>query len=410
MTQASGRFVAALIVLTTFIAGCASEGQRPATDPAAVHDRAITIDTHVDIPDTLGRGDADPGLLGPMQYDLHKMRAGNIDAAFFIVYVRQGELTEEGYERAYRAALRKFNAIDLMTGRYGDRIALARSADDLEAHLAAGKLSAMIGVENGYPLGPELEHLDEFAARGASYISITHDGNNQFGTSARPRPNEQGEDTGLTPLGRELVARVNDLGIMLDVSHASDRSTIEAATLSRAPVIASHSSAAAVFDHPRNLSDAEIRAIAANGGVIQVVAFDSYLRDVNEANGKATLAAMQAAGFSGRDWYGTATQTQIAELRSNVNALDSQWPRATVSTLVDHVDYIAGLVGIDHVGISSDFGGGGGISGWDNASESIAVTEELLHRGYSGTDIDKIWGGNLLRVWREVERMAAPGG
>lgn len=389
------------------LAGCTGTGTQPTSDAAPVHARAITIDTHVDIPSNFGHGDADPGLPGPMQYDLFKMVEGGIDAAFFVVYVRQGELTQQGYRGAYLAALQKFQSIEAMVQRYPERISLARSADELEANLAAGKLSALIGVENGYPLGQGLEHLAEFAARGASYISITHDGNNQLGTSARPRPSEVGEDTGLTPLGRTLVARLNDLGIMLDVSHASDASTLAATALSRAPVIASHSSAAAVFDHPRNLSDAGIKAIAATGGVVQVVAFDSYLREIEQANGDAIRAAMAAAGFDGPDWFASATQTEVAALRANVSALHSQWPRATVADLVDHIDHIATLVGVDHVGISSDFGGGGGIQGWDNASESAGVTAELLRRGYSESDIAKVWGGNLLRAWREVQRQAA---
>ncbi|NND68911.1 MAG: membrane dipeptidase [Halioglobus sp.] len=397
-------------IALVILAGCTGTGSQPGIDAATVHARAITIDTHVDIPANFGHGDADPGVQGHMQYDLHKMVAGGIDAAFFIVYVRQGELTAQGYRDAYLAAMQKFEAIAAMTGEHSERIALVRSADELEANVAAGKLSALIGVENGYPLGPALEHLDEFAARGARYISITHDGNNQLGTSARPRPEEPGEDTGLTATGRALVTRLNDLGIMLDVSHASDQSTLEAAALSRAPVIASHSSAAAVFDHPRNLSDAEIQAIAATGGVVQVVAFDSYLRAVNAENEAALLAAMGEVGFDGPQWFARATQAELAALRDKVRAVEGRWPRANVAHLVDHVDYITALVGVDHVGLSSDFGGGGGISGWDNASESAAVTAELVRRGYSEADILKIWGGNLLRVWREVERQAAESG
>lgn len=373
---------------------------------ASLHREVATIDAHVDIPNRLGFGDADPVRPGPMQYDLPKMAAGGIDGAFFIVYTRQGELTNPGYMKAFLTAMQKLDAIERMTYRSGGRMALARSPEDFEANLAAGRLSAMIGVENGYPLGADLQHLPVFISRGASYISLTHDGNNQLGTSARPREHETGEDTGLTATGRKLIEQLNGYGVMIDVSHASDNTTLQAAALSRAPLLASHSSAAAVFDHPRNLSDAEIRAIAATGGVVQVVAFDSYLRAITDDNRAASLALMEAAGFDGPDWYNRSSQTDIAALREQVNALDATWPRATVATLVDHIDHVVDLVGIDHVGIASDFGGGGGVAGWDDASESVAVTRELLRRGYSAQDIGKIWGGNLLRAWREVRRLA----
>jgi len=370
------------------------------------HQSLTTIDTHVDIPSNLGSSDADPGKPSPMQYDLNKMQRGYIDGAFFIVYVPQGELTESGYQTAYQKASLKFDGIEKMVARNPERIGMALSSKMFRRNLAAGRHSAMIGVENAYPLGADLERLDEFYARGARYISITHEGNNQLGASSKPGKSDPPEDTGLSPLGQELIIRLNDLGVMIDVSHASKKSTLQATKLSRAPVIASHSGAAAVFNHSRNLSDDEIESIANTGGIIQVVAFDRYMREISADNQARIYALLQAAGYDGPGWFGRVTQSEIAQLRDQVNALDTTWPRATVADLVDHIDHIVTLVGVDHVGLASDFGGGGGVKGWDHAGDSATVTEELVNRGYSKGDIQKIWGDNLLRVWQEVELRA----
>jgi len=190
------------------------------------------------------------------------------------------------------------------------------------------------------------------------------------------------------------------------VSHASKEATLEAAALSQAPVIASHSGVRALYDHPRNLTDEEILAIAEGDGVIQLVAFDSYMREISEDNATAMGAIRDELGLQGADWFLRASQEQHAQLRLRINALDERWPRATVSTLVDHIDYVVQLVGIEHAGIASDFGGGGGVKGWDQAAQTAAVTAELLRREYTPEQIQQIWSGNLLRVWSRVEARA----
>jgi membrane dipeptidase len=370
----------------------------------------LILDSHVDIPVTLGTAAADPGRDGPMQVDIPKMRRGGVDAAFLIVYVAQGDLDDAGYARALERANDKFDAIERTLERYPDKLSLATSPRAVRDSAGDGRLAISVGVENAYSLGPDLEHLARFYQRGARYVSLTHVGHNQFAGSSMAR-GESGWDAasdapGLTETGRRLVRELNRLGVMVDVSHASIAAVLETAALSRAPVIASHSGARAIFDHPRNLTDEEIVAIADTGGVIQLVAFDSYLRHLDDAN-KAAIAAIRTdMGLQGEDWYLRATEEQLAQMRKAISALDARWPRATVATLVDHVDHVVKLVGVEHAGVTSDFGGGGGVKGWDNAGETAAVTRELARRGYSEDQIAQIWGGNLLRVWGEVASSA----
>ena len=379
-------------------------------DVVSMHGHALTIDSHIDIPVSLGTDADDPGRDGPMQADFPKMRSGGLDAGFFIVYVGQGELTASGYEQAYQRALEKFAAIERTLQRHPGQVELATTPQQLRDIVHRGRLALAIGVENAYPLGPELEHLEEFYRRGARYVSLTHVGHNQLADSSMLRSASGWEAVpdagGLSATGRRLVSELNRLGIMVDVSHASKEATLEAAALSQAPVIASHSGVRALYDHPRNLTDEEILAIAEGDGVIQLVAFDSYMREISEDNATAMGAIREELGLQGADWFLRASQEQHAQLRQRTNALDERWPRATVSTLVDHIDYVVQLVGIEHAGIASDFGGGGGVKGWDQAAQTAAVTAELLRREYTPEQIQQIWSGNLLRVWSRVEARA----
>ena len=213
-------------------------------------------------------------------------------------------------------------------------------------------------------------------------------------------------NNGVSDIGRQLIHKMNGLGIMVDVSHTSKEATLQAVALSKTPVIASHSGVKAVYDHPRNLSDEEIKAIALAGGVVQLVAFDSYMRPISKAEKTAQLAVRERLGLAASDWYKHASQTQVHQKRIQTNALSAQWPRATVGNLVDHIDHVVALVGIEHAGIASDFGGGGGVQGWGSIDQTPAVTAELVRRGYKPTDIQKIWSGNLLRVWQAAEDYA----
>jgi membrane dipeptidase len=374
-----------------------------------VHTAALTLDTHVDIPLDFATETVDP-LDADQQVNLLKMQEGRLDAAFFIVYVGQTARTPENYAQAQADALTKFAAIQRMTEElYPDRIGLAYRAADVDRIAAEGKLVAAIGVENGYVLGNDLGMLDRYYDLGARYVSLAHDGHNDLADSARPSTalgDVPAEHDGVSELGARAIRRMNELGIMVDISHASRQAAIETIELSAAPVIASHSSIRAVADHVRNLDDETLLALQANGGVVQVVAYGGYLK-VQPPEHRAALDALAARLGLATPVDRTALPEDLrAAYAAGVAEIDARWPPANVQILVDHIDYAVELIGIDHVGISSDFGGGGGIVGWADARETPNVTHELIARGYGEDAIRKLWGGNLLRVWREVERVA----
>lgn len=334
-------------------------------DPAEIHASSLPLDTHVDISLEFATATEDPRT-ADIQVNLDKMRAGGLDAAFFIVYVGQTARTEANYVQAAADAMTKFNAIHRMTDTlYPELIGLATSADDVGDLVAGGRLAAAIGIENGYVIGRDLGLLDRYYELGARYMTLVHNGHNDIADSAQPNQelgDEPSEHGGVSDFGAAVIRRMNELGIMVDISHASKTTALEAMELSIAPVIASHSSVRSLTDHPRNLDDETLQRLAEDGGVVQIVAYEAFVRGATAA---------------------------------------------TLEEFVDHIDHAVRLIGIEHVGISSDFGGGGGIEGWNDAAETPAVTAELVARGYSARDIELLWSGNLLRVWREVERVAA---
>jgi membrane dipeptidase len=334
----------------------------------ALQERIVTIDSHADIPFDYATPSVDPCGRIALQVDLPKMEEGGLDAVFLNVWVPQGERTPAGYERAREQATTKFRAIRRLARELcPERVELALTPDDVALIARAGKLVAVIGIENGFAIGQDLSLLETYRDLGATYMSLTHSAHNDLADSSQPRaafgdgPSEHG---GVSELGRRAIAEMNRLGMMVDVSHASRQATLDAIRLSRAPVVASHSSARTLTDHPRNLDDETLLALRDLGGVIQVVALGDYVRPPGGGT-------------------------------------------PTVSDLVDHIDHVVALIGIDHVGISSDFDGGGGIEGWSDASETVNVTAELMRRGYDEAEIAKIWGGNLLRVWRAALEVAA---
>ena len=290
-----------------------------------------------------------------------------------------------------------------------DRIAIAYRADDVARIAASGKLVAAIGIENGYVLGKDLELLDRDYELGARYVTLVHNGDNDLARSAQPKP-ELGDgtaDTGVTALGARAIERMNRLGIMVDVSHGSKQTALDAMRLSRAPVIASHSSVGGVSVHARNMDDETLLALRDDDGVIQIVAYDSYLKHQTDEQVGALRTLRESVGLTGAGGLAALTPELRAKYDEGLKEIQARWPPSTVRDLVDHIDYAVRLIGVDHVGISSDFGGGGGIVGWQDASETRNVTTELAARGYSQADIAKIWSGNLIRVWRATERVAA---
>ena len=401
----------------------------------AIHDKVIALDTHVDIePDDFTAGRNYTQRL-ETQVNLPKMTDGGLDAIFLVVYVGQPSLQTTpdafepaGYDRAYKSAVAKFDAIHLLTEKIApDRIQLALTAGDVRRINASGKKVALIGVENGYPIGTDLSRVKEFYDRGARYLSLAHNGHSQLSDSNTGEA-EGWKWNGLSPLGKQAIAELNRVGIMIDVSHPSKASMMQAIALSKAPIIASHSSARALCNHSRNMDDEQLLALKKNGGVIQTVAFANYVKTTDTPERAAALTALRKefglpantplGGRCGRGGGRGAAQGALAQLGEErraqldkrveeVNVKFPPLPRATVKDFVDHIDYIVKKIGIDHVGISSDFDGGGGIDGWNDASETFNVTLELVRRGYTEDQIGKIWSGNLLRVMEQVAKIAA---
>lgn len=390
-----------------------------------IHERVITLDTHVDISPDNFTPQTNYLTAPDTQVDLPRMEAGGLDAAFFIVYVGQGPLTEEGYAAAYKAAMEKFDAIHWMTEQLApERIALALTAEEVRDIASSGRRVALIGVENAYPMGLDLANIARFAERGARYMSLAHNGHSQFSDSNTGEIREGGmRYGGLSELGRQAVVEMNRVGVMIDLSHPSKDATMQIMALSRAPVIASHSSARGLENNPRNMDDEQLLALKANGGVIQTVAFRSYLNGKKHAAWRTEYdALMRKVGAEmGIEVLADRRQVfmmnpsdratyldRIRPVRARVDELSNQMsaPPVDVADFVDHVDYLVTKIGVDHVGISSDFDGGGGVEGWNDADETFNVTLELVRRGYSEAEVAKLWSGNLLRVLEEVQAVA----
>ncbi len=402
-----------LLLAAAALARCGAAPVRPSTveeRARALHARIVTVDTHSDTAFNLLRTDwkigdrHEPGSRSAGKIDLPRMVEGGLDAEFFAVFVGQGPRTPEGNAKARETALKVLDAIDRMPEAYPDRIGLAFSPDDALRLKRAGKLAAFIGLENGYPLGTDAGAVAEFARRGVRYITLVHSADNDICDSSTDRRDP--EDRGLSAFGREVVAACNRAGVMVDVSHASDKSFADVLAASKAPTIASHSCCRAISDNPRNLTDDMIRALAAKDGVIQICFLSAYVRKPapNPEREKA-LADLQAKYGRRRDIADEAVRAKVMAEYEEVNRRFPE-EKATVKDLVDHIDHVKALVGIDHVGIGTDFDGGGGVVGCDDASGMIHVTEELLRRGYTDAEIEKIWSGNIFRVFRKVLALA----
>lgn len=392
---------------------------------ARIHQEVITIDTHDDINVANFTDSINYTQRLNTQVNLPKMREGQLDVAWLIVYTGQGPLTPEGYAAAEENAMAKFEAIKRLTTTYApDQMVLATSSAQVRQATEEGKMVAMIGVENAYPMGEDLANFEKYHALGARYVSLSHNGHSQFSDSNTGEADGFLHD-GLSELGKQAVVEMNRLGMMIDVSHPSKEAMRQMIALTKAPIIASHSSARALCDHSRNLDDEQLIWLKENGGVVQTVAFSSYVNTEkhNARNQYMSALRKKLAEEKGLKWYERselralsaeereafmAYAYEINDAANEVAANDTEAPAGvTVADFVDHIDYMVDLIGIDHVGISSDFDGGGGITGWSDASETQNVTLELVKRGYSEEDIAKLWGENLLRVLDEVEAVSA---
>ena len=464
------------------VAAIAATAGLPAQEDAltakarAIHERVMTLDTHNDISPANFTSACNYTMDLGNQVNLPKMIKGGLDASFFIVYVGQGALTSEGYDNAYRQAIEKFDAIHRLTEQIApDKIGLALTSADARKIHASGKKVAFIGVENGYPLGDDLGRIKEFYDRGGRYLSLAHNGHSQLSDSNTGEV-EGWKWNGLSPLGEQAIAELNRVGMMIDVSHPSKASMMQTLKLTKAPIIASHSAMRALADVSRNLDDEQLLALKNNGGVVQVVAFASYVKtdsperkaaldalrkefnlppgtslsagggrgrglraglpgsdlvpqETNpcargrgradaaptttatppDANGRVTVTQQSRGGRGAGGALASLTDEQRASLQAKLETLNAKFPpptRATVKDFVDHIDYAVKKIGIDHVGISSDFDGGGGVDGWNGADETFNVTLELVRRGYTEPQIAKIWSGNLLRVMDQVQAVA----
>ena len=418
----------------------------------SIHERVLKLDTHNDIDPANFTPDCNYTMRLTTQVNIPKMVEGGMDVSFMIVYVGQGPLTPEGYDNAYGQAVAKFDAIHRLTEKIApDNIGLALSPGDVLALHKKHLRIAVIGVENGYPIATDIKKVQEFYERGGRYMSLAHNGNSQLADSNTGETQGYFYNNGLSPLGREVIAEMNRLGMMVDLSHPSKGANMEAMRLSQAPVIASHSGVRALADVSRNMDDEQLLALKKNGGVIQVVGFASYVKtDSKErvdalAKLREEFGLAQGDGRGGRGGRGRGADSarvcpvenasapapqgrgagsgrgrgnagldalspqRRAEYDKRLAELDAKFPparRATVKDFVNHIDYAVKLIGIDHVGISSDFDGGGGIDGWNSAAEAFNVTLELVRRGYTEQQIGKLWSGNLLRVWGEVEQVS----
>jgi len=405
-------FIMVLSFSGFWLTSCAPEKDEEALKAEAreIHDRVLTVDTHSDTPSLMLRRGWDIGERHESsqrrsgKIDLPRMAEGGLDAEFFAVYIGQGERTSEGYARARERANLLLGAIHKMAEDYPQLVELATSPEDAYRLEKEGKRAAFIGMENGYPIGKDLSLVKEYYDRGIRYITLCHSGDNDICDSSTDRRNP--EDKGLSDFGREVVAECNRLGIMVDVSHASDKSFFDVLEVTKAPVIASHSSVRSLCDHPRNFSDEMLKALASNNGVIQICFVSSFVKKAkpNPEREKALAKLSEKYG----SWSEVRDESVREKMEDEYMDIYEKYPseKVTVQELVDHIDYVVNLIGVDHVGLGTDFDGGGGIEGCDDVSELPNITEELLRRGYSEEDIRKIWGANIMRVFRKVVEIA----
>ncbi|MDZ7376298.1 MAG: dipeptidase [candidate division KSB1 bacterium] len=373
---------------------------------AQIHARVVTIDSHVDTPLRLLRSDFDlsqdhePNRRSG-KLDLPRMKRGGLDAVFFAVFVGQGERNESGNTRAQAAALKVFDVIHDNLKKHHELAELALTPKDVYRLEKRGKRAILIGMENGYPIGNDLSLIRKYYDLGARYITLCHTKNNDICDSST----DTTEHHGLSQFGKQVIAEMNRIGMMIDISHVSDETFYDVIALSKAPIIASHSCARALCDHPRNLSDDMLKRLAENGGVIQMCLMSDYVKKAEPNPEREAAFRMLEEKYRNFDQLSEEEQRKA---RQEWYELNEKYPRelATVSDLVDHIDHIVKVAGIDHVGIGTDFDGGGGVEGCNDVSEMGNITLELVKRGYNKEQIRKIWGGNLLRVMTEVEGIA----
>ena len=327
---------------------------RSFADARDLHRHMLTLDTHCDTPMKFDQQVHFDQRDSRILVDLHKMTEGRLDATIMVAYLRQLERDKAGLDAAFAKADRLLNEIEAMVAQSADSVAIAYTPDDLCRLKREGRCALMLGIENGYALGDDASRVEYFRRRGVVYMTLCHNGDNDLCDSARGNQ----EHGGLSDFGRMVISEMNRVGMMVDLSHAAEASFYQAIEASRTPIVCSHSSARALCDHPRNLTDDQLRALAASGGVVQVCLYEGFLRKEGGA---------------------------------------------TIEDAVRHICHMVEVAGIDHVGIGTDFDGDGGIIGCADASEVINLTRRLRAKGFGAEEIEKLWGGNFLRVMRQVQ-------
>lgn len=392
------------LVLFFVVFSCTNPGDTSEKYITSLHEKVITIDSHTDTPmrftrSGFGLAERHDPFKDGTKVDLPRMKEGKLDGIFMAVFLGQRERTEEGYLQVKQNTYRIFDSIYAVVDQNRESLDLVTTPQELKRSVKRSKHGIFIGIENGYAIGKELSLIDSFYSLGARYITLCHTRNNDICDSSTDPDGE--EIGGLSDFGVSVVKRMNELGMMVDISHASDKSFYDVLEVSQKPVIASHSCARALCDNPRNLDDDMLRALSANGGVIQMCILSAYVKDPEP------FPARDSAKNAVREKHGNYYELDDkgkTEFLKDWYQVDVLFPPklANVSDVADHIDHMVSVAGIDHVGIGTDFDGGGGVEGCYDVSELRNITAELVKRGYSGREIAKIWGGNLMRVMNEV--------
>jgi membrane dipeptidase len=397
------KLFANLLVVALFLAGCGTTEEQLARKADKIHASILTVDTHCDTPMEFSDPTFDLGVRHEEGcVDFPRMAEGGLHAEFFAVFTGQGPRNDSTYNIVHQNALDLFYAIHRNVDKNSSMAEIALTPDDAYKLKKAGKIAAFIGVENGYPIGKDLTRIKQYFDLGARYMTLAHTKNNDICDSSTDPSGA--ENDGLSPFGIQVVKEMNKLGMIVDISHISDKSFFDVLKVSKAPVIASHSSCRALCCSPRNLSDDMLLALKENGGVIQICVLGNYLK-TPEPNPELDDRLKDLNNKYGD--YNALPDSIKKLVRIEYNNIQKTYEKpATVKDLVDHIDHVVQVIGVDFVGIGTDFDGGGGIDGCRTAADMKNITIELLRRGYSKSDITKIWGGNVMRVLQKVEDIA----
>ena len=374
----------------------------------SIHKKVLTLDTHADTPLRMiepgfRMSDRhDPNETGS-KVDYPRMIEGGLDAIFFAAFVAQDIRNDKGNFRAKNLCVQMIDSILSSIQQNSDVVGLALNPEDAYSLEKQGKRAIYIGIENGYPIGGDLSNIETYYKKGVRYITLVHSSNNDLADSATDPAGP--EHNGISEFGSKVVKEMNRLGIMVDVSHGSDAVFYDAIKISKAPIIATHSNARSVTNHKRNMTDDMLKLIAKNGGVVQLTMLSNYLRDPVP---NITAEKLKKELLSSIKPIDQMTTLEKETMRKRLNEIDDKYPiaPANLKNVVDHIDHIVNVAGIDHVGIGCDFDGGGGIDGVFDVSQVMNITIELVKRGYNEDQIAKIWGGNLIRVFSEVQSIA----